>query len=219
MTSKVEICNMALAHIRAGSINSLTEPSIQAQQCVLFYPQALGEVLESIRWGFAHKTAALGVLTTDLFSWAYSYQYPSDCIRINYLLREEDEVSTTTGSSQTARRNTDPNAPRPGDFPPPEYEIQNVDGNRVIGANETLLRIDYNIYIENANLFPKKMVSALAYLLASYIAVPIAGAKEGRALSETNLGRYAVFIEQAEDSDNNQRQYDQTESDFVTVRN
>ena len=219
MTSKVEICNMALAHIRAGSINSLTESSVQAQQCALFYPQALGEILEDIRWGFAHKVAPLALLSSTTFQWAYSYQYPSDCIRINYLIRESDEVDLTVGSSQVASRTMDPNSPRFAEIPPPEYGILNVEGTRVIGANEPNLRIDYNLAVDNPNLYSKKFVASMAYLLASYIAVPIAGSKEGRALSETNLGRYAVFIEQAQDNDSNQRQFDQSESDYVTTRN
>ena len=38
MASEVEICNLALSNIRAGSINSLTEGSLQAQICKLKYP-------------------------------------------------------------------------------------------------------------------------------------------------------------------------------------
>ena len=38
MTSVVDICNLALSNIRAGSINNIDEVSLQAQQCKLKYP-------------------------------------------------------------------------------------------------------------------------------------------------------------------------------------
>lgn len=176
-------------------------------------------VLEEIRWGFAHKLDALVTLSDEeLFNWAYVYQYPADCIRINYLVRTADAIDAVVGSSPTATRSLDPNAPRPMSPPPPEYEVFNIGGNRVIAANETELRIDYNIIINDPNLFSGKFISCLSHLLASEIAVVIAGAKAGKSLADDNYGKYIKVLAEAEDLDGNQRQYVQPDSEFVTVR-
>ena len=82
MASDVEICNIALSNIRAGSINSLDENSLQAQQCKLKYALLRDRMLTEVPWTFNRKIRALSVLTTEIFNWAYAYQYPTDCLKI-----------------------------------------------------------------------------------------------------------------------------------------
>jgi len=69
MSSTIEICNLALSQIRTGSINSLDEASVQAQQCKLFFTAALNQLLNDTTWPFAHGIAALNLLTTEVFNW------------------------------------------------------------------------------------------------------------------------------------------------------
>ena len=83
MASEIEICNLALGNIRAGSINSFTEGSIQAQQCNLKYSIIRDRCLREIVWSFNRKIEALATLSSvTIFNWAYAYQYPSDCLKI-----------------------------------------------------------------------------------------------------------------------------------------
>ena len=96
MASEIEICNLALSNIRAGSINSFTEGSLQAQQCNLKYSILRNRVLKE-SWGFNHKIRALSVLTTEVFNWVYAYQYPTDCLKINRLVGLIDLVPTICG--------------------------------------------------------------------------------------------------------------------------
>ena len=113
MTSEVEICKLALSHIRAGNINSLNDNTAQAQYCRLHYPILRDQLLENSPWQFGQSIRTLSLLTEEVHGWAYVYQYPSDCWLIDLLV-------------------TDPVVPRDVTIP---YQIFNVDDNKVIVTN------------------------------------------------------------------------------------
>ena len=217
MTSEVEICQMALAHIRGGSINSLEEKSTQAKYCNLFYPKLRDQLLRDAPWQFAHKVAPLGVLTTELFNWVFAYQYPSDSFRINRLVLNLEEISQD--SLGLASRLRDPSLPRVNLKQQVEYEILNVDGNRVIGANESELRADYNVRVTDPNLFDSEFVMTLSYLLGSALAIPVVGGKEGRGLRSDAFQIYQQYLAAAMASDQNEQFHPPADSEYVTVRN
>ena len=216
MASEVEICNMALSNIRAGSINSLDENSIEAQQCKLKYPFLRDMLLRDVPWNFAHKTQALAVLTDDLFNWAYSYQYPSDCLYINKLVLNYEEFSDTSDSVVRTRHIEDiysPDLDRQV-----KYEVQNVDGNRVIAANEPELRISYRKKVTDPNLFDTLFIQTFIYLLASELAVPVVGAEVGRKLKGDAFQIYRSYLAEATAINLNESYIEPRDSDFILVR-
>ena len=214
MASEVEIYNMALSEIRAGSINSFTESSLQAQQGKLKYSFLRDMLLSNTPWGFAHKVDVLAVLTDDLFNWVYAYQYPSDCLHINRLILNYEEVTSETGALRT-RHIEDVYAP---DLDRQvKYELQNVDGNRVIAANETELRISYRKKITDPNLFSPLFIQAFVQLLAANVAVSIVGAEVGRQLKSDALTLYKSYIEEAAAEANNQNYSEPKDSEFINA--
>ena len=215
MTSAVQICNMALSHIRAGSINALTESSVQAQRCSLFYPVCRDMVLEGAPWGFARKIRELALLSdVKIFNYAYAYQYPSDAKRVNQLMMPWDEVSTD--SAPSLRYHDDVfHGMRKTKV---QYQTYHNNGSRVIAANDANLRVDYNITVDDPNLFSTAFVFALSHLLASYLAIPITGVAEGRALRSDELQLYKEHIDAAIADDLNQSYTDTPDSDYINVR-
>lgn len=216
MTSVVEICNLALSNIRAGSINSLDESSLQAQQCKLKYPFMRNICLKQM-WGFNRKIEVLAVLTTEIFNWAYAYQYPSDCLKINRLIGEYEELANADADvisrlidSQLLplndMRNTIP------------YEIFNFSNNKVIGANEAELRIEYAARIEDPNLYTDIFILALSHLLSSELAIPLIGAEVGRQLRDDSLTLYTSYLDSAVEDDANEKYTTPAESEYVTIR-
>jgi len=217
MASEVEICNMALSHLRAGSINSLTEASLQAQQCKLWYPILRDQLLEDAPWGFAHGLKAMAVLASvSIFNWSYAYQYPSDCLKINRLVLNWESVSTD--SAIYAQRLAEFGLALPDLKRQVEYEIHNVDGNRVIAANESELRIDYVKNITDPNIMSTQFRVALSYLLGAAIAAPIVGVEKGLPLQDKCLGMYAKYISAASSKDLNERYSEDADSEFITIR-
>jgi len=221
MSSEVEICNMALSKIRAGSINSLTENSIQAQQCKLWYPYCRKFLLEDSPWGFATKIAALAVLSgEDLFNWSYVYQYPSDCLYLNRLiLNYEQHGDPADGIAVRSRHLEEIYSP---DLEQQiEYRVYNVEGDngKVIAANDADLRAEYRFNVTDPNKFSNSFVETLAAYLASKIAIPIVGAEMGRQFKKDALDEYMMLVSAATANDRNQEFQPQVESDFILIRN
>lgn len=217
MTSVVEICNLALGNIRAGSINSLDESSVQAQVCKLRYPFTRDMMLTETTWGFSRRISPLAQVATEIFNWAYSYQYPSDCLRIERLVPEYEELPAGDASviSRAIDRAILPVSNKRQQIP---YEVFNFANNRLIGANEDGLRVDYIVKITDPNLFSPAFVMAMSHMLAADIAIPIAGLEAGRALRNESLQLYRAFMSSAAAQNSNQSYFEPRESEFVTVR-
>lgn len=217
MSDEVEICNLALSNIRAGSINSLDETSRQGQLCKLKYPVIRDMLLTEIPWGFARKIQGLAVLTTEIYNWAYAYQYPSDCLKINRLVGAYEELSNA--DADVISRLLDSQLLTTGDRRPQvAYEIFNFTDNKTIGSNETDLRIDYIAKITDPNLFTPSFILAFSHLLASELAIPIIGVENGRQLRSDSLQMYKEYLATAEADDLNETYTPPALSELETIR-
>lgn len=215
MTSKVEICNLALSNIRAGSINSIDEQSLPAQVCALKYDIIRDMMLTEVIWGFAHKIKGLALLDTEIFNWAYAYQYPVDCFKINRLVGEQEQLLNADAGSVSRALESQL---LPSIRKQVSYEVFNFDGNKVIGANESNLRIDYVANITDPNLFSNSFILAFSHLLAAEIAIPIVGVEKGRQLRSDSLQMYKEYLATAESDDLNEQYYEVPLSELETVR-
>jgi len=88
--SEVDICNMALSHLKQAPIVSIDPPSTMVEQkCANWYQQIRQETLRSHPWNFA---VARVQLTPDavapLFEYSHRYELPSDWLR--YIGRYDD---------------------------------------------------------------------------------------------------------------------------------
>lgn len=217
MPSVIQICNFALSHIRAGSINSLTESSKEAQVCTLFYSTLRDTVLEAHDWQFNNKIDDLALLSTTSFGWVYNYQYPSDALKINKILPRESDVTSVSGLSSSyyydnySRLKTMPNRQI-------EYKIFNVSDNLVIATNEVDAKINYRAKVTNPNLFTNQFAMALSHLLAANIAVAIVGDSKGSVFQEKNLNLYQSYLNSATINDLNEQYSIQPESDYINIQ-
>lgn len=217
MASEIDICNMALSAIRAGSINSLTEASLQAQQCKLHYPFLRDSLLREGCWGFARTIKALALRTDDVFNWVFSYQYPSDCLKLERLILDFEEFTSNDNGGALRHRHIE-------DIFTPDlerqikHEINNIDGNKVILANEQNLRIKYSKKITDPNLFDVTFIQTLVYLLASTLAIPVVGGDLGRGFRSDNLQLYNSFLNAAIANDKNEGFTPTPDSEFILIR-
>jgi hypothetical protein len=195
--SETAICQLATAHLRAGTIGSIDDNSIAATHCKLFYETLRDVVLEGSNWGFARKVKPLQLLSETEFGWTYAYQYPSDCLRVNKLM-----INYETSAQDDV-----------------VYCISNINGAKVILSNEPGLRISYRSRVTNTDLFPASFKMALSYLIASEIAVAVIGVKEGERLKKISLNMYASYLGSASENDANEEQNLPQESEYVTARN
>lgn len=212
---------MALAHVRAKSINSLEEGSLEAQQCSLFYEELRDQCLSERDWGFNTKIATLNELELDEFDWPYVWQWPTDCLAINQLLRNYPAYSSNSDADtgiEYAIRDYDQRQFRPSTDPKVEYRIALVNDTKVITTRESVMRAEYRARVTDPNLMPVHFRIALSYLIAAHIAIPLAGPKDGAALRSQNLDLYSAYKNEATHLANSQRSMAMAESDFITVR-
>jgi len=216
MSSEIEICNIALSNARAGSINSLVGTDVQTQQCALKYPILRDRCLKTT-WGFNRKIRALSVLTTEIYNWAYAYQYPTDCLKIERLVGSHEELANADASVVSALIDSQllPLRNRRVQIP---YEVFNFSDNKVIGANEADLYIDYAAKVTDPNLFTDDFIMALSHLITSEIAIPIIGIKDGREIRKDSLQLYQSYLNEAMADDMNDGYAEPELSEFETIR-
>lgn len=214
MTSVVEICNLALGNCRAGSINAINESSLQAQQCKLRYELLRDKCLKETNWNFSRKIISLAPVTDVVFTQPYSYRYPNDCLKIERLVGQYESV-TTDSSTMYWNPSGYFNGIR---YPEIPYEIYNIGDKKIIGSTMSDLRIDYTSKINDPNLFSTEFILAFSHLLASEIAIPIIGIKDGRAIRSDSLQIYQTYLKSAVASDSNEKHYEPIESEFITCR-
>lgn len=211
MASVIEVCNQALSHLRAGGINSLEERSVQAQTCKLHFDSARDQMLANTDWPFNHVLKPLALLTDEIIGWTHIWIYPSDCLHVNALVRQMD-VPVTHGEalSHCAR-----------DWPksqPVARRLYNLNNKRVIATNESDLWVDYRARVVDMNLWDVEARIALSYLLASYMAISLAGVKDGRQLRTDTLALYNAFKTSSANESANQQYMPEQESEFITIR-
>lgn len=217
MTSKVDICNMALSDIRAGGINDIEEATPQARACRLKYDVVRDRLLTEIAWQFNRSIRPLAPVTTEIFNWVFSYQYPVDCLKINRLIGEHEELTGDAAGYISRRLDSTLVSPyeRKQQIP---YEVFTFNGSKLIGTNEPNLRIDFAMKVTDPNTFSNDFILAFAHLLASEIAVPLVGGDKGRQFRSDSLQLYREYVGAALSNDLNDQYSMAGESEFITVR-
>lgn len=154
MAGIIEIYNMALANIGQGeTVASLEERSVARLKCSLFYESCRDTVLADFPWPFATRYQALADLGSPPRNWLYRYQYPSDCLRALYLAVEGLRLP-------------------PEELQPP-FEVAWAEAGQVLLTDQAEAELAYVVRIEEAVRFPPMFVDALAWRLASKIAMPM----------------------------------------------
>ena len=182
MPSQVEICRLSLAHIAdAARVNSITPPdsTIQAQHCATFYPIARDKCLAAYDWPFSKTRAPLAESLVALPNeeWAFVYALPADYIRAIKVLP--------------------PGAPR--DFPGQDFilEHDSTENDVLLFTNVPEAVLHYVFRQEETGRYTPGFISALSYLLGSYLAGPILKGRVGMQVKQALYELYESDVRQA----------------------
>lgn len=101
MATKIDVCNFALSLIGSDTVSTLDIDNItdssskkSIRLCNQFYDLARDEILTRYRWKRAIKWQALTQSTsTNLSTWDYIYNLPSDYLRILNMKYKDQEFS------------------------------------------------------------------------------------------------------------------------------
>ena len=186
MANQIQICNLALAHLGASSISSITEASREAQVCKLHYDLARDSVLREHPWNFATKRLALALLAVTPVGFDYAYAYPTDCLFAREIWRS---VSTD---------------------PLIVFEVQaKAGGGRQIVTDAVGAVLEYTAQITDEAQFDASFVDAFSWRLAADIAVPLT---KSLPISQAMLTVYANRLNSAAVRDG---QEGRTDPEFV----
>jgi hypothetical protein len=150
-TSKVGICNMALAHIGQTSISSIDEASEGAIQCKLHYDNALDCALREHAWNFATRRVVLAVSPVEPpDEWEYAYNVPSDMVKAR-------EIVVASG------------------VPAAPFAIEAVPSGSglVLYTNIETAELKYTARITETTFFDPLFIRAFSWALAADIVMPI----------------------------------------------
>jgi len=174
MSSKVEICNLALNHIGQIQIDSLIERSEAAKRCNLVFDSARDQVLRAHAWTFAGATIALAALSEVTTDWSFCYAYPSDCLFVRQVYGE--------GMKK--------------DPQPAKYDLGLSPDTRAkaILTDVEAAYCDYTVRVENTEAFDGSFVDALSWKIAALIAQPLTG---NAGLADVMARNYMQAIEDA----------------------
>lgn len=162
MASVLDICNLALAQIgHKVVISDLTEQSVEAEYCALFWPQVRDYVVASHNWSFAVNRVTLADVTATYpppEEFEYTYSWPSECLKF---IGVRDPNSTDDTINSPAR-------------------LGASSGVRLIFTNVESAVGVYVKRVTDPTLFQPVVVEAMESLLASRLSVPLIKGQEGR---------------------------------------
>jgi len=100
---KTGIANLALSNLGEARIQSLTENSGRARACSARIESCIETVLRMNVWNSALERVLLTQIESPVFGWNYTYQLPSDCIKVvevepisKYMVEKKNILSNET---------------------------------------------------------------------------------------------------------------------------
>ncbi|MDY0241854.1 MAG: hypothetical protein RBR34_06725 [Rhodospirillaceae bacterium] len=174
--SVVQLCNMALARIRAQPIAALNEGSVESIACGAFYETARDAVLRDHAWNFATRRRTLADTAGAVGGWTYGYAYPSDCLMAR-------KIYNPVGSARIP------------------FEVAATDSGLVIYTDRAAAELVYTARITDLDLCDPQFLEALSWKLAADVALSITGSKD---LMQIALTMYRNTLSQAQTADANE---------------
>lgn len=192
MASEVEICNFALSQIGIGQAIASRDEGGVADACDLWFDQCRDMMLRAVDWSFARRYRTLSLVEEEPNTlWAYSYRYPANALAIRRL----------AGISRLD----------PTRYP---FDLGGDGSGRLIYADIADAVAIYTERVEDTEMFDALATHALAMLLASKIAKPLA---RGDGELKEALGLYGAAINAAINASLNESQRDE-EPDAAAIR-
>ena len=171
MISKINICNMALAHLGQSPISSLNQEDECAKRINLFYEPVRDEVLRAHNWGFATVQTKLESAGRDAQTGEFLYHYPADGLFIR-------RVFIPAAVEQLAFRE--------------RYDT--ATQSRVLAVPAENAYAEYTRRVGDETQFDSGFIKAFSLALAQDLAVTLTG---DLSLAERLLQKYTLCLDEA----------------------
>lgn len=222
-TADIEIANRALSAIAArAQIVNFSERSEEAAQCRLLYEPTRDALLRSAHWNFARATAYLtliksapgtlenpnasGLVWTPAYPappWLYEYAYPSDCLKVRFILpqyQRGSESGVPFFSANVSVRNWSYGG-EPQKFQVATDRDNNGNQANVILSNQNMAICVFTQRITRPDLWDNLFQEAMVDALGSRLTLALSGDK---AMAKMQAQRAMASIVQARSTDGNE---------------
>lgn len=215
VATEVDICNLALANLgdpaNLVSISPPEQRNRQSELCAKFYPLARDTVLAGHSWSFNTRRASVVQFeAAPLMGWAFQFAVPLDALHILSVLPAGADADLNP------RRVFDPTGlgfpalgPEPfaAGYSTQPFTVElGPNGQKVILTDVATPVVRYRAQVIDTALYTPECVTALSWLLASYLAGPLIKGAEGANMAQTCQQFYAAFIGRAAGRDAGQSQ-------------
>ena len=227
----VSIWNMALGNIGSTALlSSINDTNKAAQQSNLWWPLARQKILRAYGWPFASQTVTLQQIPASVYQppeYAYAFGYPADCLRaiellspagrrppgplrIPFIVRASPTAFGAAGTTRYILTDLAPGTINSGGIGSIGSWDDGCDpwwstlGGLADGTQLPCLR--YTADIQDPTAYTPEFIEALAWQLASYLAMPMAQNK-GLKTEAEQMARRVVL--EAVGVDMNEQQNDQ----------
>lgn len=128
-TTKFDIASQGFALLRADTVASFTSGSNESDIGSVFYDSFVQDILTRHPWTFATKKRRLNQNgESPVSEYRYAHIIPSECLRVWALF-----PSSNVGAA-----------------PINDYDLQQVDGSRIIYSNYENIYADYTVYVDES---------------------------------------------------------------------
>lgn len=200
MASSTEIANLALSHLGSGKeISNLeTERSDEASAMRRYYSIALSTALKDYPYSFCNVIETLALVEeSPNDEWAYSYRYPTDCLK---------PIRILSGFRNDSRQTRIP------------YKIGKDASGKLIYTDQSEAELEYTQRVTDPSKFPDDFIMALSFLIAALAAPRICG-EDPYKLGDRALKLYQHYKGKADSHDvNDQQQEEPPEAQWITDR-
>ena len=235
MPSAVDLVNMALDAIGGqATINSINPPgppnSLAAQVASRNYQQQVTDIFRAANWSTGRYQTPLTLLraaygtpenttsTTNVppIPWLYEYAYPSDCMRMRFVLPNVTQLAGAPVPMTGIAANQFPVTSSSCPFIPGIDKDANGNQVRVILTNvENAVGI-YTQLVQDPNLWDSMLQSAVIAALAAYFVNPL---NRNAALLNERVQIAVAILKEARTANANEAIANQDhEPDFMRIR-
>lgn len=213
MPAVVDIWNQALSECGARAIvAATTEQSKEAQVCSIHYDNLRTSILRSAPWSSARMQASLTLVedysaspATNQYPWLFGYTYPSDCLKMRYVLDGTPVVNGQAIPGWSPRRQ---NRFLPALDPTGTSKVLLSNVQNAIGV--------YTKDIQDVTLWDSGLWDAVVAALCAKIVIPLTGNVQMKGTFEQLAGR-AILEARAQDGNEAMPSIDHT-PDWISTR-
>lgn len=197
MTTKIDISNRALLSIGARAQVSSINPSdgsVEADSISVLFTPTFESLGRSANWNCLRKSVDLSLLAAAQgtpensdgtsypipeFPWLYSYAYPSDCLKFNYIVPSNPTGTGGSTPQTTINNSAGPYFPGIGQIPYVVSSSLDINNNPIIII---LTNQDQAVGVYNANIpnpgiwdsmFQAAMVASLGVFLVPALSLSL----------------------------------------------